>query len=199
MEMQCALGIWRTDCSSAIKKEELIFPKFKVKPSACTDHLYISVPDDTQALIKLLAEAFHEVTTRQLADFLPGGRYHDVTDKSRQEKTSPCQLTNLMGEECLGDLDFSIFKRRHSSLHHHSTINMPKRNGTLCRWLMTKSVDKQDDQLKQDSRTSLLFRRRNIAKEKATVAQEQEKITARMPGMKLKKRKKLTKLKRSLP
>ena len=40
--------------------------------------------------------------------------------KTRQW-TSHCQRTNLVGEACFADLDYSMFKNRRASLHHHST------------------------------------------------------------------------------
>ena len=40
----------------------------------------------------------------------------------------------------MGDLDFSLFKRRHSSVHHHSTVNMMKRNKPITKFRLKKSA-----------------------------------------------------------
>lgn len=40
------------------------------------------------------------------------------------------KLTNLVGEQAFGDLDFSMFKRRNATAHYHSSMNIMKRNQT---------------------------------------------------------------------
>ena len=55
----------------------------------------------TKTLHNLLTE-FQIVTARQLADFLPNGRYFDVQDEQIRSRMKHSVLTNLVGEECIG-------------------------------------------------------------------------------------------------
>ena len=75
----------------------------------------------------------HSPTTFRLSSSAP------ATPEKRQE-TAHCKLNNLFGEACLGDLDFSLFKRRHSSVHNHSTVNMMKRSKPITKFLLKKSA-----------------------------------------------------------
>ncbi|XP_013856162.1 uncharacterized protein LOC106512002 [Austrofundulus limnaeus] len=71
------------------------------------------------------------------------------------------KLHNLLGEACFGDLDFSLFKRRNASLHHHATINMLKRNKTMSNWFKSKPSYKQKELLKKSSCLAQEIRNKN--------------------------------------
>lgn len=129
---------------------EPLFHAFDVKNNPVQDELFGYVEKATATTKAIIADIlqklcgkFLQVTERQLTDFLPGGRYHNVQDLSTKERMAHCQLTNLIGEACFGDLDFSIFKRRNASIHHHSTVNMLKRNKTMSDWFNKKSIGDQ--------------------------------------------------------
>ena len=64
------------------------------------------------------------VTRRQLADFLPEGKYGSVLPAHIQEELGHCPLTNLIGENSFGELDFDMSQKRNCSFHHLSSINM---------------------------------------------------------------------------
>ena len=68
--------------------------------------------------MKTLAEEFVLVIERQLSDFLPDGKYGMPPSDEDRQRMSHCQLTNLVGEACFADLDYSMFKNRRASLHH---------------------------------------------------------------------------------
>lgn len=89
------------------------------------------------------------VTDRQLADFLCGGKYSQEPSPQMRERLSHCLLTNLIGEACFADLDYSMFKSRAASLHFHSGKNMLKRNRTISQWLSRKSLAEQGELLKR--------------------------------------------------
>ncbi|KAL3881058.1 hypothetical protein ACJMK2_033254 [Sinanodonta woodiana] len=94
-----------------------------------------------------LFKSYLQVTERQLCDFLENGKYTEL-GRSTDMSISHSPLTNLLGERCFGDLDFDLYKRRHSSLHHHSTINMLKRNRTGD-WLSSKGTEKSAELMKK--------------------------------------------------
>lgn len=111
-------------------------------------HLFINClsDEDGQLLhecVCTLMKEFEAVTKRQLADFLPGGPYAEPATPEQWEAMKHCQLNNLLGEACLGDLDCSLFKRRSASVHHHTTINMFKRNKPITSYFLKKSKEKQ--------------------------------------------------------
>ena len=77
-------------------------------------------------VMRCLAEELVGVTERQLCDFLADGKYGSPPTPELWEKTQHCQLTNLLREACFADLDYTMFKNRGATLHHHSTLNMVK-------------------------------------------------------------------------
>ena len=105
-------------------------------------------------VIKGLARHFRETFDRQLVDFLPDGKYGSAPDDQARKRMEHCQLTNLLGEACFADLDYSKFKNRRATLHHHTTLNMGKRNHPISGWLLTKPAEEQ---------TALLAKARQIA------------------------------------
>ena len=87
-----------------------------------------------------MLEEFAALTRWQLSDFRPGGAYGAPASPEERREMAHCKLNNVFGEACLGDLDFSLFKRWHSSVHHHSTVNMMKRNKPITKFLLKKSA-----------------------------------------------------------
>ena len=137
-----------------------------------------TLPDNRLSRVKSALEqlcaAFATVTERQLADFLDGGCYSNVQDPERREKIDHCLLTNLIGEACFGDLDFSIFKRRNASLHHHSTVNMLKRNRTVSVWLSNKSEEEQRCLLDMSAKKAPILREKHKQMQKDVVEKRKE-------------------------
>ena len=86
------------------------------------------LPQDHRHLLEMaikgLAGEFVITLERQLADFLPGGKYGSAPTEEDRQRMAHCQLTNLVDEACFADQDYTIFRNRHASLHHHFTLNM---------------------------------------------------------------------------
>lgn len=80
---------------------------------------------------------FLEVTRNQLSCFVTGGKYGGPPAEI-PEGMEHCPLTNLLGENVFGHLDYDMGHRRHSSLHHRSTTLMMQHNRTA-QWLSKKS------------------------------------------------------------
>ena len=96
-----------------------------------------------EMVIKGLAREFVIALERQLAGFLPGGKYGSAPTEEDRQRMAHCHLTNLVGEACFADLDYTMFRNRHASLHHHSTLNMLKRNETVSKWLNSKPKEEK--------------------------------------------------------
>ena len=124
-----------------------VFVDFPVQADDVFDSLLTgpTQPDLTKKALENLLGGFKRVTEKQLADFLPNGRYGFEVDNNMRQKMKHCKLTDIIGEYNFGDLDFSLFKRRHASLHHHFTVNMMKWNKTISSWLCKKDTSTQRD------------------------------------------------------
>ncbi|KAL8607721.1 hypothetical protein ACOMHN_039394 [Nucella lapillus] len=78
--------------------------------------------------------------------FSPGRKIlHTAPSEDDRTRMAHCQLTNLLGEACLADLDHSMFKNRRASLPHHCPLNMLKRNETVSSWLERKIEQEQKE------------------------------------------------------
>ena len=58
---------------------------------------------EVKVILQELCSGLVTVTERQLADFLPEGRYHDVLEDDQRGKMNHSHLTNLIGEQMFGD------------------------------------------------------------------------------------------------
>ena len=129
---------------------------------------------EVKSLIEKMCVGMVAVTERQLADFLPGGKYFEVKDQNLRERLEHTHLSNLLSEECFGDLDFSMFKRRNASLHHHSTVNMLKRNRSMSSWFLKQSTNDQKELLQLSGRKAASLREKHISMEKDAVRKRRD-------------------------
>ena len=67
---------------------------------------------------------------KQLADFLPGGKYGSEPSAEAVGRTTNSHLTNLGCERHFGRLDASQQRCRNASPHYHTSILMMKSHGT---------------------------------------------------------------------
>ena len=135
----------------------------------------VSVSEETKQkviiVIQKLPSDFNVVLNRQLADFVPGGRYHAVTDPELRQKLAHSQITNLLGEACFGDLDLSIYKRRNASSHHHGSLTMMIRNKMMEKWFSKKEAASQKQILKVAAKKGPEFRKRHRQEERDVIVQ----------------------------
>ena len=85
-----------------------------------------------------------------------------------------CKLSNFFGEAFLGDLDFSVFKQRHSSVHHHSMVNMMKRNKPTTKFLLKKSAAVRKRLVSLARRKAVSVRGEHCQREKAVIIERQQ-------------------------
>ena len=112
------------------------------------------------------------VTDRQMAEFLPGGRYYAVQDQALRDRLAHSHLTNLVAEQYFADLDFSLFKRRSCSLYHHATLAMLKRNRSVT-WLMQKPAEEREQLLRKVSKKAQHLRQKHQQEEQNVLHQMQ--------------------------
>ena len=97
-------------------------------------------------LLKAACKGLAKTIRKQLVDFLPGGIYGEVASEEVIERTSFAHKTNLACEHHFGDLDSSQRRRPNCSFHHHSTIQMLKRNRQqIQNWLAEMPAEKRTD------------------------------------------------------
>ena len=118
-----------------------------------------------EMVIKGLAGEFVIALERQLADFLPGGKYGSAPTEEDRQRMAHCQLTNLVDEVCFADLDYTIFRNRYASLHHHSTLNMLKWNETVSKWLNSKPKEEKMKLLSKARKFGPRMRKQNRQQE----------------------------------
>ena len=184
-----SLEVWSHDASSMMQPESTMFDKFNLPTNPFLESLYTSTPApispdmNVQMILQKLAAGFLVVVNRQLNDFLPGGKYHNVDENSPlRARMKHCKLHNLLGEACFGDLDFSLFKRRNASLHHQSTINMLKRNQTMSGWFSEQSETEQKSLLNRSATLGPVLRQ----KHHSDVRQVREKLKVKLQENKAK-------------
>ena len=102
---------------------------------------------DKEALCSILSIIFGAISSclkKQMAEFLPGGTYSSSFSSEDVSSTAGSSLTNLTCERQFGSLDFSLKRRRHASLHYHTTHLLLKSNlSSLSDWLQSKDLVEQ--------------------------------------------------------
>ena len=102
---------------------------------------------DREALCSILSIIFGAISSclkKQMAEFLPGGTYSTSFSSEDVSSTAGSSLTNLTCERHFGSLDFSLKRRRHASLHYHTTHLLLKSNlSSLSDWLQSKDLVEQ--------------------------------------------------------
>ncbi|KAK6171723.1 hypothetical protein SNE40_018161 [Patella caerulea] len=85
---------------------------------------------------------------KQLVDFLPGGKFCNPENAENLAPTEFAHVTNLACEHHFGDLDSSQRRRPDAPMHHHSSVQLLKRNRqSMMNWL---------DQMPHDDRAKII-------------------------------------------
>ncbi|KAG1650243.1 putative nuclease HARBI1 [Nymphon striatum] len=135
-----------------------------------TDCLF-TLHEDTRELlftsIPIVAKALLKTVNKQLVDFLPGGKYCDALSTSDQERIKFAPLTNLSCEHHFGDLDSSQRRRPNASFHHHSSIQLLKRNRNhLMKWVQDLDSTGRKDLLMRARKGGYTLRKTHLNNEK---------------------------------
>ena len=129
---------WREDPSDLLdeKFSGMFGETFQIQsPMRAQVFKFAAQQSDTveAALSKMMRDIL--VTTRgQLKEFLEAGEYGSILATEDQQTLAHCPLTNLLGENVFGEMDFDMGKRRNTSFHHRSTTQMLHHNKTSM-WL----------------------------------------------------------------
>ena len=87
---------------------------------------------------------------KQLVDFLPGGQFSENPCPKDLKMTQYAHSTNLSCEHHFGDLDSSQKRRPNASMHHHSTVQLIKRNRKpMMKWLTGMDETEKHEMMKK--------------------------------------------------
>ena len=182
---------------SYVQKMEACFERWAKDPSEMLSPSYVGIfdgkfelkSDIAPAIYNFVEENFEAVsvairkmlcdmlvtTKTQLKDFLKDGKYGTPPSEDQSKTLHLCPLTNLIGENAFGNLDFDINKRRHASLHHRSTSQMWRANKTD-KWLTGQGEDKQARLLAVAREKGSFLRKNHQQQEKIVSLKVREKI-----------------------
>ncbi|XP_053381945.1 uncharacterized protein LOC128549357 [Mercenaria mercenaria] len=132
------------------------------------------VNDQTKELlyqmIKTVSTAMLKCIEKQLIDFLPGGQFSEKPCQEDLRRTSYAHSTNLGCEHHFGDLDSSQKRRPNASMHHHSTVQLLKRNRKpMIGWLAEMSESERQVVLKKARQGGRNLRKIHMQAEKEVI------------------------------
>ena len=151
----CYFIRWSEDASPLVNPAcpsifngEFEAPTDQLRDSICQFLVQLNDVNPLKQVLQRLMPGMLDVTTRQLSDFLEGGKFGGPP-VPMPDGLDHCPLHNLLGERVFGDLDFDMGKRRNASLHTRSSLHMINHNRTG-QWL----------QGQQDSKSLLSYARK---------------------------------------
>ena len=130
-----------------------------------------------------------KVVQKQLKDFLEGGQFSSMPSKASLKRTSFAQVTNLACEHHFSHLDSSQRKRPNASFHHHSSVQMLKRNRCQLIYWINEMPEEEQTALLKTARKEGLDLRRKHREEEESVREEILNIMTKDKKQTMKRRK----------
>ena len=156
------------------------------------------IPENNREILleacSIICKAMGNTVKKQLIDFLEGGKYANEPSAEELRRTEFAKLTNLGCEHHFGDLDSSQRRRPNSSLHHHSSIQLLKRNRTgWMDWMANMEESDRANIMKTARKEGKVLRDIHISNEKNVLRDiHQEMSTVNAQPKNRKKRKNST-------
>ena len=114
--------------------EPPVFQAFPANTDAVYESVFTVAENLDIGLLKksacALLQGIKKCCEKQLADFLPEGKYGTQPSQEDLKNTANSHTTNLSCERHFGSLDASQHRRRNASMHYHSSVLMLKAHGT---------------------------------------------------------------------
>lgn len=154
-EMKQKFDSWSNDACALIEGSAVFIEGANFHVDEVWTALVESNSNDamTQELLQLLFSAFSVTTQRLLLDHLPGGKYHNVTDKEIIEETASVPTTNVSPERDFAVLDRLLREKPNATLVALEAMILFSHNKTSS-WM---------EQLTCDERKRLLQAARTLA------------------------------------
>lgn len=139
---------WREDASDLVKEDFSGVFDGEFQTASPTKHAVCQFaaqhPTEVKDILQRMMPGMLQTTRAQLKEYLSDGMYGQPLSPADTNLLQHCPLTNLLGENVFGELDFDMGKRRHASLHHRSSIQMLQHN-KIPQWLEGKEEKKRSD------------------------------------------------------
>ncbi|KAL4219419.1 Piwi-like protein 1 [Mactra antiquata] len=131
--------------------------------------------------VKLVASSMKKTVDKQLVDFLPDGKFGVQPSKDNLQRTAFAHVNNLACEHHFGDLDSSQRRRPSASMHHHSSVQLLKRNRLqMISWLNKMPRGERENVMKKARKGGKQLRDEHRTQEKSVMSE----INADMTQMK---------------
>ena len=141
-------------------------------------------------LIKIVSAAMLRCIEKQLVDFLPGGQFSENPCPKDLKMTQYAHSTNLSCEHHFGDLDSSQKRRPNASMHHHSTVQLIKRNRKpMMKWLTDMDEAEKHEIMKKARKGGRSLRKKHIDSEKLVIQEIHQDMINEKNQKKSRKRK----------
>ncbi|CAC5358701.1 unnamed protein product [Mytilus coruscus] len=128
-------------------------------------------------LIKLVAANMIKCVDKQLVDFLPGGKFYSADTGNELNRTKFAHVTNLACEHHFGDLDSSQRRRPSASMHHHSSVQLLKRNRKdMMHWIQNMPSAERSTMIKDAIKGGRTLREIHMNNEKSVIAEVHDEM-----------------------
>lgn len=140
-------------------------------------------------IVKVATMGMLKCVQKQLVDFLPGGKYSEKPEVQELTRTQYAHVTNLGCEHHFGDLDHSQRRRPNASMHHHSSIQIIKRNRkSLMKWIEDMPSANKDSIMKSARKGGQNLRKTHLEMEKEVLSEIHEEMTKKKSTPKKRKK-----------
>ena len=178
--MADALKHWVDDPMKMLTETEPVFPDFSHDTTGPFWNAAVAPPADEgffRRTLQSILKGMQNCVNLQLSSFLPGGKYGCLQEEKEVQRTKGSGLNNLSSERCFGSLDASMSKRRHASLHYHSSMNMLKTSrGRFQNWLASKGEMERGNLWKHAGRNGRKMRERHRQEERNQLQTEEREL-----------------------
>ena len=136
---------WSNDARAVLENEELLFPDHTSVHDDVATCLYEPTENDhlVEELLQLLFKSFTLTVERLLADHLPGGEFHDISDPHIISETVSVPKMNVVPERDFALLDRLMSQKPNAAYIALESMILFCQNKTSD-WLHSKSQEEQD-------------------------------------------------------
>ena len=128
--------------------------------------------------VGIIAKAMTRTINTQLKDFIPSGQFSSQSSKNDLNRTRFAHTTNLGCEHHFGDLDSSQRRRPSASMHHHSSVQLLKRNRKpMMDWLKNMPLTKRSSLLHKARKDGKILRTKHIQQAKSVLKEIHNEMT----------------------
>ncbi|XP_045190091.2 uncharacterized protein LOC123547228 [Mercenaria mercenaria] len=191
-DMRDYLAVLETDPAAILQRNKIwkdIHVQYEKTLSSSLEELNEKNREAVFESVKLVANAMTKTIEKQLVDFIEDGAFSDTPSKEDLQRTFFAHSTNLGCEHHFGDLDSSQRRRPSASMHHHSSVQLLKRNRTnLMSWIADMPESEKEALLKSARSGGKKLREKHRRQEKNVLNEINEEMTKKCDKVKSKRK-----------